>query len=217
MYLSSEPSVTEYINSFYRPLDDFLGSLREDGEKRNVPIILKETETYLNTLLTILKPKKILEIGTAIGYSAIYFAKKCPDAEIYSIEKFAEVSNEAKRNVEEAGLSKRIHLLTGDGEESVLELEKEGIIDFDFVFIDAAKSQYQRFFESVTRVSKENAVILADNIWQHGFTFIKDENPPRKHRTNIRKMRSFVESMENSKEFTTSLINVGDGLLLATK
>ena len=207
----------QYINSFYRPQDAFLAELRKQGEENRVPIILKETEIYLNTLLTILKPVRILEIGTAIGYSAIYFARKCPKAEIWSIEKFPEVSEEAAENVRAAGLQSRIHLLTGDGQEETQRLGKEGIGDFDFVFIDAAKSQYDRFFESVIQVAAPDAVILADNIWQHGFTFIADENPPRKHRTNIRKMRSFVDSMENSPEFETSLIDTGDGLLLATR
>ena len=101
--------VTEYINHRYQPVNDRLDQLRQLGEQDNVPIILKETETFLNMVLALKRPQKILEVGTAIGYSSLYFAERCQKAEIYTIEKNEYAVNSARHNIAAAGLEHRIH------------------------------------------------------------------------------------------------------------
>ncbi|MBR3756599.1 MAG: class I SAM-dependent methyltransferase, partial [Firmicutes bacterium] len=149
--------VTEYICRYYHPVNEDLAHLREIGERDNVPIILKETEMILTTLLNLKRPAKILEIGTAIGYSSIYFATVCPDAEVYTIEKNEQMLQAARHNIAESGLENRIHSLFGDGQEQIEKLASQGITGFDFVFIDAAKSHYRRFFDAAVSVSVPGA------------------------------------------------------------
>lgn len=207
--------VTAYINGYYKPLNENLEELRLTGEKDRVPIILKETEMFLGTLLELKQPKKILEIGTAIGYSAIYFATKCPSCEVYTIEKDEMAYQAAKTNIETFGLSQRIHQFLGDGEEQIDKIKDMGIMDFDFVFIDAAKSHYKRFLESSLNVALDNTLVVSDNILQKAMTASDIYDEARKHKTNIRKMREYVEFICHDPELSTSLLSVGDGLALS--
>ena len=207
--------VTAFINQYYKSPNGQLAEMREFAEKEIVPIILKETEIYLNTLLPMIKPKKILEVGTAIGYSAIYFAIMCPDAEIFTIEKSEEAYNIALKNIEDAGFSDRIHCFLGDGEEQIEKMREEGEENFDLVFLDAAKSHYRRFTDSAIKICKDKAVILSDNIMQHGMTAVEVFLQYRKHRTNIRRMREFVEYISTDSKFRTSVLSIGDGIAVS--
>ena len=132
--------IRDYINSFYEPICDELMGLRLMSEEEYIPVIRRDTEMFLRTVLESKRPKKILEIGTAIGYSAMYFSRICKDAEIYSIEKDEEILEIAKKNVASFDNSGRIHFMLGDGQEQCDKLFDMGISDFDFVLIDAAKS-----------------------------------------------------------------------------
>ena len=208
--------VTEYICQYYHPENDELAHLREIGERDNVPIILKETEMILTTLLNLKKPTKILEIGTAIGYSSIYFATMCPEAEIYTIEKNEQMLQAARHNIKEAGLDNRIHSLYGDGQEQIDKLRDQGICDFDFVFIDAAKSHYRRFFDAALSVSTPDAILVSDNVLQRGMTVADEYDTHGKHKTNSRNMREFVEYICNDPSMHTSLMSIGDGLAIST-
>lgn len=204
--------VTEYLTGFYKPVNEELSTLREIGEKDRVPIILKETEMYLNTLLPLVKPKKILEVGTAIGYSALYYASVCPDAEIYTIEKDETALYAARHNISAAGKEGQIHTIFGDGQEQIEKLRDQGISGFDFVFIDAAKSHYKRFLDAALSVCCDGAVILSDNILQKAMTASDIYDPQNKHKTNIKRMREYLDYITNDKTLQTSLLSVGDGL-----
>ena len=138
--------VTDYINGFYKPLTDDLAELRRKSEEERVPIILKETESFLKTFLGITAPKRILEIGCAVGYSAMFFAE-LTGAEIFTVEKDHEMFLTAQENIKKYGYSKLVTVLEGDGQEAAEVLHEQGIEPFDFVFIDAAKSHYKRFLE----------------------------------------------------------------------
>lgn len=205
-------NVTEYLTGFYKPVNEALSTLREIGEKDRVPIILKETEMYLNTLLPLVKPKKILEVGTAIGYSALYYASVCPDAEIYTIEKDETALYAARHNISAAGKEGQIHTIFGDGQEQIEKLRDQGISGFDFVFIDAAKSHYKRFLDAALSVCCDGAVILSDNILQKAMTASDIYDPQNKHKTNIKRMREYLDYITNDKTLQTSLLSVGDGL-----
>ena len=222
--------VTDYINEFYRPLSPELGVLRGAAEADGVPIILKETEAFLRTFVGILKPKRILEIGTAVGYSAAFFNKAC-GAEVVTIEKNPEMAAVAWMNLKKLGCEDSIEILRGDGEtaiQSLKELKNAGIADpfaptarkksaepekeFDFLFIDAAKSHYKRFLDAALPLMSKNAVIVCDNVLFQGKTASDIYDQLGKHRTNIRHMREFLDYISTDERFETSIIAVGDGL-----
>lgn len=207
--------ITEYINGFYRPVNDELAKLREIGERDRVPIILKETEVFLASVLALKKPKKILEIGTAIGYSALFFQAVCPNAEIHTIEKDENAFESAKHNIRSAGKESNIKCYIGDGQEQIEKIRDQGIHGFDFIFIDASKSHYKRFLETALEVAGPEALIVSDNILQKGMTVSEDYDTYKKHKTNIKKMREYVEFISNDRRLYTSLMSVGDGIAVS--
>ncbi len=207
--------VRDFINGYYRPVDQRLAAFRDAGETLKVPIILKETEAVLSMLLKFGKPTRILEIGTAIGYSAAYFAWSCPEAEIITVEKDEYAYKTACANIEMSGLSDRVTLLMGDGQEQIEKLKDDGAGRFDFVFIDAAKSHYRRFLESAITVCSPGAMIVSDNILMHGMTVTDECDPKNKHRSNIRKMREYVDFITVDKRLETTLMSTGDGLAVS--
>ena len=155
--------ITEYINGFYKPIDQALMNLRLEAEEADVPIILRESEDFFNVFLSAIKPKRILEIGTAVGYSAAYFALQT-DAYVITVEKDEIMYQKAKENIERLNLRQQIRIIQGDGEEVILALAADGEDPFDLVFIDAAKSHYQRFLDAALRLCKPGTVIISDNV-----------------------------------------------------
>lgn len=207
--------VQAFLNQKYKPLDEKMEDFRRIGENDNVPIILRETEELLATLLKLKKPKKILEIGTAIGYSACFFAKFCEKAEIYTIENDEFAYTAAIRNIKKAGVDNRVHTYFGDGEEQIEKIRDQGINGFDFVFIDASKSNYKRFMESSIEVSDSGAVIVSDNILIHGLTVFEKLDPKKKHRTHRKKMREYIDFIKHDKRLSTTLMALGDGVAVS--
>ena len=203
--------VTDYINGFYTPLTDELGKLRVDSEEKNVPIILKETESFLKTFLGVIKPARILEIGCAVGYSAMFFAQ-LTGAEVYTIEKNSDMVETAVKNIESLGYAEKINVFEGDGEEIAELLKKEGTKPFDVVFIDAAKSHYQRFFDACLPLCGPDTMIIADNVLFKGRIADDKYDPDGKYKTNIRRMREFIAYIMNKPSLDSSILAVGDGL-----
>ena len=203
--------VTDYINGFYTPLTDELGKLRVDSEEKNVPIILKETESFLKTFLGVIKPARILEIGCAVGYSAMFFAQ-LTGAEVYTIEKNSEMVETAVKNIESLGYAEKINVFEGDGEEIAELLKKEGTKPFDVVFIDAAKSHYQRFFDACLPLCGPDTMIIADNVLFKGRIADDKYDPDGQYKTNIRRMREFIAYIMNKPSLDSSILAVGDGL-----
>ena len=210
----TNPQVTEYMNGFYKAASPELDALRRQAETDDVPIILKETEDYLNTLLAMVKPKRILEIGTAVGYSAAYFAVKS-GADVVTIEKGEDVHLTAKSNIEALGLTGQVRLYCGDGEEETMKLLDAGEESFDLVFIDAAKSHYKRFLDAALKLSHPGTVIVADNVLFQAKTVSDEYDPSGKHKTNIRRLREFIEYVYDHPALETSLTACGDGLTIS--
>lgn len=204
--------VTEYINSFYKPKTPALVDLRNKSEEERVPIILKETENFLDVFLKILNPKNILEIGTAVGYSSSFFSEVCKDAKIVTIEKFEDKAKEARDNIEALGY-KNIDVLTGDGEDVIDSLPKD--LKFDFVFIDAAKSHYKRFLDAALCHISNDGVIVCDNVLFKARTVSDDYDPTGKYKTNVRNMRQFLEYINNHPQLDTTIVACGDGLSIS--
>ena len=210
----TNPQVTDYMNGFYKAASPELDALRRQAETDDVPIILKETEDYLNTLLAMVKPKRILEIGTAVGYSAAYFAVKS-GADVVTIEKGEDVHLTAKSNIEALGLTGQVRLYCGDGEEETMKLLEAGEESFDLVFIDAAKSHYKRFLDAALKLSHPGTVIVADNVLFQAKTVSDEYDPSGKHKTNIRRLREFIEYVYDHPALETSLTSCGDGLTIS--
>lgn len=207
-----DPGVVNFIEGFYRPKTTFLRDLRVVADTNKIPVIFKETEMFLETILEIKKPKKILEIGTAIGYSGIFFAETCPDAFITTIEIDEELAEYAEKNILDAGLSKRIEVILNDGEFAIKSLKKSCEERYDFIFIDAAKSHYRRFFDAAFEIANSGGIIVCDNILQHGMTVFYDLENQKKHRTSVRNMREFLHYITSNDNVNTSIFTSGDGL-----
>lgn len=206
--------VTEYINGFYAPLTPELGQLRAKSEENKVPIILKETESFLNVMLKVTEPKRILEIGCAVGYSAMFFTESC-GAQVITIEKDHDMAATAAENFEILGYSDKVRVIEADGEEGVNQLVEAGEELFDLVFIDAAKSHYKRFLEASLLLCKPGGVIISDNVLFKARIASDQYDPTGKHKTNIKKMREYVEFISNDPRMTTTVVACGDGLSIS--
>lgn len=205
--------VTEYVNGFYRPLDPELWALREKAEEQRIPIILRETESFMVFLLGMIKPKSVLEIGTAVGYSAMVFAR-C-GAEVVTVEKDVNMAERARSNIEKAGLKSRIEVLTGDGEEAIASNLEGTDKKFDLVFIDASKSHYKRFLDAALPFCHEDSLIICDNVLLKGATASDIYDPKGRFKTNIKNMRTFLRYITEHPNLETVLIPCGDGLALS--
>lgn len=205
--------VTRYVNSFYRPPNDGLAWLRRSAEKNEVPIILRDAEQLLMTLIKITGSKRILEVGTAVGYSAACFAYAAgTDADIITVEKDEKTAREAWMNLRVLGLDDRIRIVTGDAREELRKIE--GI--FDFVFIDAGKSHYSEFWDLTVSHCHPGSMIVCDNVLLRGS--VTDEgydSSHRRHHTNIKHMRSFIEKVMSDGSCDTALLTVGDGMTVS--
>lgn len=211
--------VTVYLESLYRPLNKKLKLLREVAEAHNVPVIVRDSETFLLNIVRMKKPERILEIGTAVGYSAISFAEVCPNAEIVSLEHSEEMYRYALTNVEKFGLSERIKIKLGDAMESLAEL-KESINDvdsqgFDLVFIDAAKSSYKEFWDASIPLCRKEAVILSDNVLLKARTVSDEYITDRRQKTSVRHMRKYINYITKLDYADTAVLPVGDGVAVS--
>lgn len=211
--------VTEYLEGLYRPLNENLNALRAEAEKHEIPIILRDTEGLLLNFLRIRKPRRILEIGAAVGYSAICFAAVLPEAEIVSLERSEKMYLKALENVERFGLSGRIRIQKGDAVESLKEMkaqiadpEQEG---FDLVFIDAAKSYYRKFWDCSIPLCRRGAVILSDNVLIKARTASDEFITERRQKTSVRRMREYLSYITRLDYADTAVIAVGDGVAVS--
>lgn len=206
-------SVNNYIEKYYKPVNHQMALLREEGEREHVPIILRETEMFLGTILPLIKPKKIFEIGAAIGYSALFFSYLMPDSSVLSVERDDEMWVRAKANIVANSKKKNIFVAHSDAVEFLEMLQEDGdwkTEPFDLVFIDAAKSHYREFFDLALPLTKEGSVIICDNILMKGMTAEEEIN--KKHKTSIKNMRDFVNYICDIPNAETSILSIGDGI-----
>lgn len=211
--------VTEYLEGLYQPLNRDLKLLREVAEKHNVPVIVRESETFILNIVRMKRPERILEIGTAVGYSAICFAEACPETEIVSLEHSVEMYRYALENIEKYGLSQRIQIKPGDALESLAEL-RNSITDvdtqgFDLVFIDAAKSSYKDFWDACVPLCRKEAVILSDNVLLKARTASDEFITDRRQKTSVRHMRKYINYILKLKYADTAVVPIGDGVAVS--
>ncbi|MBR2190233.1 MAG: O-methyltransferase [Eubacterium sp.] len=210
--ITDERFVT-YIHSLEKPNSEILTEIEQAAHKDLVPIIRKEMESFLRVILTIKHPKEILELGTAIGYSAILMSECC-DAKITTIENYEKRIPIARENFEKAGKSDQIELLEGDAMEVMKTLPKE---KYDFIFMDAAKAQYINYLPEVMRLLNPGGVLITDNVLQDGDLIQSKFVVRRRDRTIHKRMREFLETVKHDDRLETSIVPIGDGIVMAVK
>lgn len=203
-----------YIEEIIPERSQLLDKMEQYAKQHNVPIMeLAGIEAMLQ-LLRIQKPKKILEVGTAIGYSALRMAFAVPESKIITIERDAERYQLAEKYIEEAGKKEQITIIKGDALEVDEDVEKNG--PYDAIFIDAAKGQYQRFFEIYSRFLSDGGVIITDNVLFKGLVCEPDiEN--KRIRNMVRKIDVFNKWLMSHPEYQTVILPVGDGVAISKK
>ncbi|MBD8032069.1 MULTISPECIES: O-methyltransferase [Solibacillus] len=203
-----------YIASFISERDELLVEMENFAKQHHVPIMQLAGIESLNQLLRIQKPKAILEIGTAIGYSALRMAKALPDCQIVTIERDESRVQYAKEFIARSEAANSIQIIEGDA----LEVEMEKLpTTFDAVFIDAAKGQYMKFFEKYSPLVPSGGVLYIDNMYMHGLSNLDIKEVPRRKRTMIRNLKTFSDWIMSHPDYTSAFFPVGDGLLICLK
>ena len=194
---------------------DFDLELKNYAKENNVPIIFDEGLAFLETVIRLYKPKRILEIGTAIGYSAMRMNRVCSSL-VTTIERNPKMYEEALKNVAKAGLEDSIEIIFKDALEAFDDVKHH---KFDMIFIDAAKAQYIKFFNLYTPLLNEGGIVVCDNMMFHGL--VNDEasyeKQTRSVRGLIRKLAAFHSDLLNNKDYDTSIFNIGDGMSVSVK
>lgn len=188
--------------------EDILKEIEKYAEENNVPIMQKKGINFLCKFIEKNEIKTILEIGTAIGYSSIKMALVNKDINIVSIERDQDKYIEALKNIKKMKLEKRITLILGDA----LNINLDG--KFDMLFIDAAKSQYTKFFKKYEKNLKEDGVIVSDNMSFHGLTDEVDKIENKNLRQLVTKINKYKEFLINNKKYTTKFYKIGDGIAI---
>lgn len=185
--------------------------LEKYAEENNIPIMEKKGITFLMNFIKMNNVKTILEIGTAIGYSAINMAMVDEDIQVVSIERDQKRYLEAIKNIKHFGLDKQINLILGDA----LEVEIKN--KFDLVFIDAAKGQYIKFFDKYCNNLNKRGVIITDNIYFHGLVLSDEEIKSKNLRGIVDKIKKYIAFLKANKKFITKFYKVGDGISISLK
>ena len=203
-----------FIRSFDRGNPAYLEELEKYSRETNVPIIRPQMQSLLKFLLTWGKPMKILEVGTAIGFSALLMSEYAPDGcHITTIEKYDKRIPLAKENFKKAGKEENITLLEGDATEILAELEGE----FDLIFMDAAKGQYINFLPDILRLMAPGGILVSDNILQDGDIVESKYAVTRRNRTIHNRMREYLYALTHHEELETVILPVADGVTLSAK
>ena len=183
-------------------------NLKKDALENHIPIIMDDTLEKIKEILETEKPKRILEIGTAVGYSASCFVKYAEDAIVDTIELDEERAKQAIENVKKIGVNKNINIIIGNAVEILPTLSGE----YDIVFIDAAKSKYSIFLEEGIRLIRNGGLILADNVLYKGYV-MSDYNK-HKQRTAVRHLREYIKEVTENPSLQTEILEIGDGLAI---
>ena len=203
-----------YINSLSTGNGDFLDELEERAIKDHVPIIRKEMQSLLKVLLQMKTPKRILEVGTAVGFSTILMCQNTPPrTHVTTIEKYEKRIPLAKENFKKAGVQERIIFLEGDASEILKELKGS----FDFIFMDAAKGQYIHFLPDIMRLLEPDGILVSDNVLQEGNLIESHFLVERRDRTIHKRMREYLYELTHHPDLTTTILPVGDGVSLSVK
>lgn len=206
--------ITEYINSLDSGHGRLCDRIAREAREAFVPIIRKETAAFLKTMIASTRPMRILEVGTAVGYSALLMAQVMPEgAHITTIEKYELRIPLARAHFKEAGMEGRITLIEGDAGEVL-----DGLVGpFDFIFMDAAKGQYIHWLPRILELLEPGGVLFSDNVLQDGNIVESRFAVERRDRTIHSRMREYLYTLKHMEELETSIIPIGDGVALSVR
>ncbi len=206
--------VVAYINSLDCGNSDICNTIEKEAIADEVPIIRKEMGNLLKVLLQLVQPERILEVGTAVGYSSILMSENMPkNCTITTIENYDKRIPVAKNNFKRAGKEDVITLIEGDALEVLKTLEGP----YDFIFMDAAKGQYINYLPDIKRVLRKGGLLISDNILQEGEIVESRYAVTRRNRTIHTRIREYVYELTHSEDFVTSIVPIGDGITLSVK
>lgn len=204
-----------YLQELINPATDQVRELEEYAHIHNVPIMESTAIDFLLKQIMIHQPKRILEIGTAIGYSAIRMLEASPEAEIITIERDKQRYEEAVRFIKESQKSEQVDVRFGDALEVLEELQQDKET-FDFIFIDAAKGKYRDFFDLAHPLLQKRGWLVTDNVLFRGY--VKDEETaPKRYRNMVKKIRAYNQFLSAHPEYITSILPIGDGVMISYK
>ena len=203
-----------YINSLDTGNTKVLDAIEQEALDSYVPIIRKSMQSFLKLLLAMKKPKRILEVGTAVGFSSIFMAEYNPvPCEIVTIENYEKRVPIARENFKRAGKEQQITLIEGDATEVLKTLEEP----FDLIFMDAAKGQYIHFLPDILRLLKTGGTLVSDNVLQDGDIIESHYVVTRRNRTIHKRMREYLYALTHREDLVTAVLPVGDGITVSEK
>ena len=209
-----EERLLTYSNSLDCGNTSFLDALEKEALDNYVPIIRKDMQSFLKVMLAIKQPGRVLEVGTAVGFSTLLLSEYGPaDMHITTIENYEKRIPIAKANFEKAGKTEQITLLEGDAAELLKTLDEP----FDFIFMDAAKGQYLAFLPDCVRLLKEGGILITDNVLQDGEIMESRFAVTRRNRTIHTRMREYLYAVKHHPLLESSILPVGDGITLSVK
>ena len=205
--------VEEYIQSTLKPLEGFLKEISEYAKKNNIPVAKLETIRALEVIFNLKKPKAVLELGCAIGFTSIFFAGYLDKSGyIDTVENDPDMVKMAKNNIKNSGFEKTINIIYAEAYDYLMNIDKK----YDIIFIDAAKGQYEKYFDICSNLLNEKGVIIADNVLYRGMVAKKDKIP-RRQATLVERLRSFLDKITKDERFDTSILSIADGLSISVK
>lgn len=210
----TDERLTAFINSLDTGNPAYLNELEKESRKTNVPIIRTETQSLLRTLIAVNRPERILEVGTAVGFSALCMSEYAPEGcQITTIEKYEKRIPVALENFRRFGKSGCIHLIAEDAALALKKLDGS----YDFIFMDAAKGQYMNFLPDVLRLLREGGMMVSDNVLQDGDILESRYAVTRRDRTIHARMREYLYELKHNPALVTSVLPVGDGVAVSVK
>ena len=209
-----EERMKTYINSLDMGNTPFLQELESRALADRVPIIRRDMQSFMRMLLAVKQPKRILEVGTAVGFSTLLMCEYSqPEMHITTIENYKKRIPKARENFRRAGRESQITFLEGDAGQILKELSGS----YDLIFMDAAKGQYIHFLPEVLRLLKKGGLLVSDNVLQDGDIIESRFAVTRRNRTIYSRMRDYLWQLKHMKEFETAVLTVGDGVTISTK
>ena len=210
----TDDTMNAYLRSVQPMYDGVLGEIQKEAIAAEVPIVPPEVARLLSVLLTMKKPKNILEIGTAVAFSAGLMCRYLPEeGTVTTIDRYEVMLKDARVNIKRMGLEDKIKILEGDAADILPTLEGP----YDVIFMDAAKGQYIHWLPDILRLLSANGVLFSDNVLQDGDIIESHYAVERRNRTIYKRMREYLYELKHDEHLMTSIVPIGDGATLSVK